>query len=254
MEAEVLLINDGSTDRSKQIAQSFEGIIIIDQKNQGVSKARNVGIENSRGQYIAFLDADDEFLPGNLQEKKGFLDQHAEIVLVHSLEKIVGQDGSLVNISNGKSGSVKGDLLNLKETVIHSPSSVMVRKEAIEKAGGFDLNLSTSADWDMWLRLSEIGEFGLIPEALVAYNLHDGQMHLNVKRMASDMRYAFRQARKRGAFSSAEEYRRLNSNLNFTIAASFAGDEKDPIRAFLYLFRSLVDSPGVFLRRIQKRY
>jgi glycosyltransferase involved in cell wall biosynthesis len=247
---QIIFINDGSSDDSLKIASHFKDLIIIDQENRGVSYARNQGIKKANGEFIALLDADDFFLPANLEQKVPYLTQHPECVLVHAKEQIFEDGQREVEISHGMGGRVLNQLLNFKETVIHSPSSVLIRKTALDQTGGFDENLSTSADWDLWLRLSDIGEFGFIETPLSVYRIHGNQMHLNVRKMATDMTYSYEKARKKGLIPDKKEYRKMMANLNLTIAASFYGDEKNLGMGLKYLARSISGSPRVFFKRL----
>ena len=246
---EVIVINDGSTDDSLKKIQGFQQVHVINQENRGVSNARNEGIKKAKGKYIAFLDADDEFLPQNLSKKVRELEDKPNHVLVHSPEEI-RKKGKKMGTSTGKGGPVTKDLLLLEQTVIHSPSSVLLRREVLSQAGDFDEKLSTSADWDLWLRLSAIGSFSYIEEVLSIYNLHENQMHLNVDTMAGDMNHALEKAMKSGIISTKRDYNRYRSNLHLTIAASYYGDSKRPIPALRYSLSSFFASPSVFWKRI----
>ncbi len=247
---EVIVINDGSTDGSLDLIKGFENVHIIDQDNHGVSHARNQGITKARGKYIAFLDSDDGFLKGNLLKKVQYLESHPEEVLVHATEKIVDERSEGSGLAKGKRGQVLNELLEFRETVIHSPSSVMVRKSVVEQSGQFDEALSTSADWEFWLRLANEGPFGFIDEPLSYYTVHEGQMHLNVDRMAMDMEYSINKAKKKGLIPPGKKFGSLRSNILFTIASSYIGDQGNYPKGIKFAFMSFFSSPALFFKRL----
>ncbi len=249
---EIILVDDGSTDSSNQIAKGFEGVRVIEQKNKGVSSARNNGIKNSNAEYLAFLDADDILLKNSISLRVNFLEENKEYPLVHGFEERVDENEAEIEIEKGQDGHVSKKLLQFREKVIHSPSSVMVRSRVVEEIGGFNEKLSTSADWEFWLRLSKKGPFGMIPEPINLYRTHTGQMHLNVDAMAKDMHQALSTLRPLFKDIPEAEWSEYVSNINFTIAASYIGDQKKILGGIKYSLKSFLSSPKVFSRRIRK--
>lgn len=182
---EVIAIDDGSTDSSFRILLRYgDSIRVIHQANAGSAKARNIGIEASRGQFIAFLDADDVWHPAKTSIQVEYLMSREDIGLVYNDWLVVRRnaDDRLaafheqrfldhdVPIVEGLSGSLYTILL--LDCVVHT-SSVMVRKSKVVQAGSFDESLRKGQDYDCWMRLSRITGFLKLDAILSIYRIHD---------------------------------------------------------------------------------
>lgn len=243
---ELLIVDDGSADDSAALVKGFEDerIRYWHKKNSGVSDTRNFGIIQAKGAYIAFLDADDLFLPHNLEKKVLFLENNREIDLVHSAEvRFDSNTGSERALVHGSGGSVLEKLLSMSGSVIHSPSSVLVRKKLLEKTGGFDTRLSTSADWDMWVRFATETGFGYLPEPLVKYRVHAAQMHNNIRLMDRDMHLAMDKHFKKGLFSSVEHYYYCLAKMRLVLSACYLGDERNLHKSIKLFLLSVKNNP-----------
>ena len=182
---EVVAVDDGSTDASPRILAGYgESIRVIRQANSGSAKARNAGIEASRGAVIAFLDADDLWHPDKTRIQVEHLVSRDNVGLVYS-DWMVLQDDSVRELAsfNGQvfdtddvpiaidlSGSIYSTLL--LDCVVHT-SSAMVWKSKLLEAGCFDEALRKGQDYDCWIRLSRITDFLKLDAVLSVYRLHD---------------------------------------------------------------------------------
>lgn len=156
---EIIIVNDGSSDGSVKIVESFkdERIRLINKENGGVSSARNVGIKNASFDYVAFLDADDEWLPSHLQELVKLIDRFGSMtdVFVTNFARKY-PEGQI--IPNRKENDLKTGIVDdyfkyaLKKAVINS-SCVCVTKRALNNLGGFNEELSRGEDIDLWSKL-----------------------------------------------------------------------------------------------------
>ncbi len=174
---ETILVDDGSTDDTPALAAEFgDAIAYIRRENGGVSAARNTGIRAARGAHIAFLDSDDQWLPGKLQAHAAFIGEHPE-VRIHQTEEIWVRGGRRVN-SMKKHMKPEGDIFTRAlELCLVSPSAVIMRRELFDERGLFDEDLPVCEDYDMWLRVSARERVGLIPGALVLkYGGHADQL------------------------------------------------------------------------------
>ncbi len=165
---EVLVVDDGSTDHTVAALAPFAGQVRVVRRPSrgGVSAARNRGIAAARGQWLAFLDSDDLWLPEKLSRQWAFLEAQPGLLLCQTEETWVRR-GVRVNqpLSHRKVG---GDIfLPSLERCLVSPSAVLLHRRLIEEHGGFDENLPAAEDYDLWLRLSWRYPVGLVPEALV---------------------------------------------------------------------------------------
>lgn len=180
---EVILVDDGSTDDTPGIAKEFsgrQGFTYLRQENSGQAKAKNVGIQHSRGEFVAFLDADDYWEVDKLERQMPlFADERVGVV--YSRARFVdGDDNPLASEEPGKylkpkSGMVTRDLFF--DNFVPFSSSV-VRKRCFDAAGGsFDESISMGIDWDLWLRISIRFRFGFVDAPLLYYRVgHSGQM------------------------------------------------------------------------------
>jgi glycosyltransferase involved in cell wall biosynthesis len=174
---EIILIDDGSTDQTKEILRSFEGRIrYIYQTNAGISGARNRGIQESSGEYIAFLDSDDTWLPEKLAEQVRILDTRPEIGIVYARMPIINEAGKQIGLKpQAESGKNFDELIRLWGDL--PTSTVMVRKACFEKAGLFDTTLPPMEDIDMWIRISRFyGLYEIEGKTLALYHYHDDQI------------------------------------------------------------------------------
>ncbi len=218
---EVLVIDDGSKDNSLKILEDYDDkITVLKQKNQGVSRARNNGAANSNGEYIAFLDADDIWLPEKVetQMKKFFND--GNIGLVHcSMNYIDKNDKYCGKNYNGKEGNVADELLLFEEgVVVGAGSTAIVPRRIFDELGGFDERLSTAADWDFCYRLATRYKFGFVSEPLVLYRIHNSNMHGNIAVMEHDMMLGFEKA---FTGETSVNERECYGNLHKILAASY---------------------------------
>lgn len=173
---EVIVIDDGSTDETPEVMKRYGAPVrYLRQENAGVAAARNRGIAESSGRYVAFLDADDVWLPQKLERQINALAINYGVQACDTGYVLADTTLNPVAVKrNLRSGSTFKELL-LRGTVVFI-GSVICEKEILERVGGFDPALSQCADWDMWIRVSSQTEFVYIDEALVYYRQHDTNM------------------------------------------------------------------------------
>lgn len=174
---EVVVINDGSTDKSLEIVKSFKDkrIKIFNQDNQGVAKARNNGVNNSQGEWVAFLDADDVWLPNHLSELRKCIHKLPKAKLVSTAYKINLQPAFIKTPTYSKAPSNYIDYIQdyLEYCYVDSlfwTSSICVNKEKFIEIGGFDNNLKTGEDLDFMIRFSQKYDLGFNPIYTITYN------------------------------------------------------------------------------------
>lgn len=164
---EIIVIDDGSIDNTENIVKNIqdERILYIKQENKGVSRARNTGILNSKGEYIAFQDSDDIWHTNKLEvQMKNFRGSQCGLVY-SSFNKIYRNKISVMpKMKRGKEGDIHFDLL--KSNFIGCPT-VIIKKEVIEKCGKFDENLHKYEDWEYFIRISKKYKVLFVEEVLV---------------------------------------------------------------------------------------
>ena len=149
---ELIVVDDGSTDNTLALLQAYKGRLnLLQQENRGVSSARNLGIKNSCGQYIAFLDSDDLWLPDKLSFQLEFFILHREALICQTEEMWI-RNGTRVNPGK-KHKKISGHIFEQSLSLcLVSPSAVMMDRRLFEETGIFDENLHACEDYDLWLR------------------------------------------------------------------------------------------------------
>lgn len=175
-EREVIVIDDGSTDGTEEALRRLPSVRYHAQANQGVSRARNRGLELAHGAFICFLDSDDLWLPTKLSTQVALMVRQPEVRVSYT-DEIWIRRGRRVNPKKRHqkhSGWVFPWCLPL---CIISPSSVMLRREVFEEVGGFDESLPVCEDYDLWLRIAARMPVAFIPEKLIVKRGgHDDQL------------------------------------------------------------------------------
>lgn len=170
--AEIIVVDDGSHDDTAALAAAFTGgpvRVIRLEKCGGAANARNHGIAAAQGEFVAFLDADDEWLPDKLGRQLALLGAHPAMDFVSCGARLIAPDGSdCGTLYPGRPPAWGGEAWRvlLAYNFIATPS-VVVRRTALAAAGGFDIALKVGEDQDMWIRLALAGELGYVDDMLV---------------------------------------------------------------------------------------
>jgi glycosyltransferase involved in cell wall biosynthesis len=168
---EIIVVDDGSTDRTAAALEEFgDRVRVLRQANAGVAAARNAGVRMASGSWIAFLDADDLWLPHKLERQ--LLLQHAPLVYTDRFN--IGARGELPVVQSEVTKMHDGDVFMplLLEGNFITNSSVLIRRNVFDAAGGFASGVSPAEDWDLWLRVAEQHPVAFCPEPLVRYRFH----------------------------------------------------------------------------------
>src|ERR1700679_3495228 len=147
---EILVVDDGSTDRTEEVARSFgDRIRYIKQQNQGIAGARNTAIKEATGDWIAFLDHDDLILPTKLEKQLAIIEANPDLVVVYSAFTYLYTDGTTKLIPAFPSAKL-WPALRYRTPIL--PSTSIIRRSALQEIGGF-VQLYCVDDWNMWFRL-----------------------------------------------------------------------------------------------------
>jgi glycosyltransferase involved in cell wall biosynthesis len=153
-EFELIVVDDGSTDHTSDVLDAYGNVIkVLSQKNKGVSAARNRGIAEATGKFIAFLDSDDLWHPQKLSAQINFFNQTPD-ALICQTEEVWIRNGLRVNPKERHkkpSGMIFKPSLKL---CLVSPSAVMIQRNLFDRVGAFDETLPACEDYDLWLRIS----------------------------------------------------------------------------------------------------
>ncbi len=172
---EIIVVDDGSTDHTAQVAAAYgDQVSYIQQKNAGPAAARNKGVEAAQGVFIAFLDSDDLFNPEKLEKQLLRMNQGHSIGLVYSYYDEISSEGHYIGTKTFDAvGQVYRELL--LECQIATPT-VMVRREVLQAAGLSDEVLWMGEDIETWLRVARLCEIDRVPESLTQVRVHPDNM------------------------------------------------------------------------------
>lgn len=182
---EIIVVSDGSTDETKSVVEEFmekdNRIRFIEyHPARGGNAARNMGIEAASGEYVAFLDDDDEWLPLKLQKQMDLIRLRPNIGLIYTGVNIIYVKE---NVSYSFIGSKVGDLKNeiLLDNCIGTTSSVLLEKKLFDQVGLFDEKLPALQDFDLWIRICQLTSIGCVQEGLVNYFNYTGEIQVSSK-------------------------------------------------------------------------
>ncbi len=193
--ASIIVIDDGSTDNTAIVVKEFAArycnlpIRCISQANAGPSEARNNGITLAKSEFVAFLDADDVWLPEKISRQLTLFDQQSlpDLGVVYCGYDLLSEEGERIKNNGFKlDPSVRGNItgkLIYANLIAGSASAVLIKRILLDKVGGFDTRLVCAEDWDLWLRLSEKCAFDYVQDNLVLLRQHPNNSQKNEWRM-----------------------------------------------------------------------
>lgn len=196
---EVVVVDDASTDNTAEVIRSLNSDkinYICLSENHGPSKARNIGIESARGEYIALFDSDDLMLPGRIESVILKMDEHPELGMVCTdavkFEAFTGDyahnhlnSKDYYRFNALKTHCVGRDFYLIEKTQANNclfyenyilTSSVTIRKKIFDDVGYFDENLANAEDWDMWFRITQHYDLGYLDAICVRYRIREGSI------------------------------------------------------------------------------
>lgn len=179
---EIIVVDDGSTDNTREVLEQYNKRIKYFYKtNGGEASARNLGVERSNGEYIAFLDSDDLWLPDKLKKQMTVFEKNSDIGLVYAQVYSIDKNGHLTGqIKPAKPARNLNDLLDGHRI---SMMTVVVKKTDLLKAGLFDKEIKVAVDTDMWIRLARNIKIDFIEEPLAKYRWHSNNISNSIEEM-----------------------------------------------------------------------
>ena len=184
---EFVILNDGSTDESGKILRDFalrdSRIRLFDQERHGLTRCLNRGIALAQGQYLARMDADDVALPGRFQAQVDYLDANPEVLALGGQAQLVSPEGWPLcqwTVPTGHEEIDAAHMAGLAGQLIHPTS--MMRLDAVRRVGGLNEQWTYAQDYDLWLRLAEIGRLSNLRETVLNYRLHFSSVTFAMRR------------------------------------------------------------------------
>ena len=249
---EVILVDDGSTDRTAEVARGIGGVRLLTQDNQGPSAARNLGLSEVQSPWVAFLDADDWWLDEKTAEQLTALSVHPDAVLLASdwvREPAAG--GTVAIPATGERRVSELDYSRILVLNRFQTSTVIARTDVVRRLGGFDPALDGVEDWDMWLRIAREGRIVKVDAPLVVYRDESAGYSKNLQRVYLTMLAMLAREKARSELS-AREFDRMMAwhHERFAVGFWLAGQRAQAVRALADLRddKLLAAAPGAAVR------
>ena len=176
---EVIAIDDGTRDGSSEVLAAFAArdrrVRVVRQENRGIVASLNRALELARAPFVARMDHDDVSRPDRFAKQLAYLQRHPEVAAVSGAMDVIDQEGTYLRTEAAPTlpAAVQDELL-YRNCICHP--AVMARTEALRKVGGYRKNAQFAEDYDLWLRLSEVGAIANLPDVLLSYRLHPVRM------------------------------------------------------------------------------
>ncbi|MEP6886701.1 MAG: glycosyltransferase [Nitrospirales bacterium] len=171
---EIIVVDDGSPDETQAVATRYPTVRYVCQTNQGLSAARNTGLQHARGAFVVFLDADDRLLPNHFLVSRKAFRRRPEAAFVCGNYRFVGDEQATHRHDCRPQPDHYGTLL--RSNFIGPPHTVMFRREAVIRSGGFMTTLNSCEDQDMYLRIARTAAVYCHHEVIAEYRRHTSQM------------------------------------------------------------------------------
>jgi glycosyltransferase involved in cell wall biosynthesis len=186
---EIIVVDDGSTDESADVARAHPGVRYLRQENRGAAAARNAGLRTASSDFVIFLDADDRLLPSAVETGAADLETHPECVMtVGRYDYIKMDDRDRGFPANRTTRDPFAAMLQQNFVVV--PAAAMFRRAAVEEIGGFDESILECEDYDLYLRIMRDSAISMHDAVVAQYRRHDANKSGDFARMRRDVLYA----------------------------------------------------------------
>jgi glycosyltransferase involved in cell wall biosynthesis len=244
---EIIIIDDGSLDNTLDVLKVYnDKIKVLKQENKGNSAARNKGLLYATGEYVAFLDDDDQWMETKLETEVQYLEQNSSLAFVYVAVDLFDNANKIVGVRKKYSDEdCSFDRLYQNCTII-SPSAALIRRANLDAIGNFDERLTQSSDYDLWLRLARKYPFGYIDEILARYRIHEGNISRNLDNRLVNFKRIFKKPSIRGDKIWIEKYIKISHAYYYI--ATLCYQNKNYLSAARYYFGAIVRYPfiGIF--------
>lgn len=209
---EIIVVDDGSADDTASVAASFTGahaLHLVRQENAGLAAARNRGLRECRGRYVVFLDADDRLTPRALEIGAAALDERPKTAFVFGRCLMMSGSGDLLATPTHPLITRDHYRELLRRNFIWMPAMVMFRRDAVERAGGFNSEVNASADYELYLQIARHHPIHDHGQVVAHYRRHAANMSGDASRMLRETLAVLRSQRPflEGDMASLDAYR-----------------------------------------------
>ncbi|BAY66033.1 family 2 glycosyl transferase [Calothrix brevissima NIES-22] len=236
---ELIALNDGSTDQSLQILKNFaqqdQRIKVISYEHQGYSPLLNLGLSMAKGEYIARMDSDDICTPERFEKQVEFLDNHLDYVAVGAQALRIDPEGDPIAYIDFPldNDAIDTSQMNGKGKIMHPAS--MIRKKVLLEINGYRPEFEPGEDYDLFLRLAEVGKLANLPDVLLKYRMHTKNVTVKKKEHHQQV--------KQQALQEAYERRNLNQK---TVPTILINDSPNQESDFRFLWMEMALSHGFY--------
>jgi glycosyltransferase involved in cell wall biosynthesis len=182
---ETIVVDDGSTDDTAQVAAGYAAVRYVPQRNRGQGAARNEGLKHVTGTFVVFLDSDDRLLPSALDTGVRCFEAHPERAFVAGRSVGIGPDGVQRSTSQEPLVDRNHYVALLRHNYIWTPGTAMFRTDVVRRVGGFKTKVCGAEDYDLYLRIARTHPIWCHGQTVVEYRQHDNRMSGNFPRMLS---------------------------------------------------------------------
>jgi glycosyltransferase involved in cell wall biosynthesis len=223
---ECIVVDDGSTDATADVARAYgPSVRLVQRENRGAAAARNTGAALAQGELLAFLDADDRWLPDRLLRQLQAMDR-LDVGAVMCATEVVDSDLRHLGVIRQSPRLTIDEILLCRSPLVSTGSNLLIRRDCFEAVGGFEETLPSKAgaeDWLMIFRLVERAKLETIPDVLVQYRVHGANMSATAGRLEVDMLEAFARIYSSDRLEPAvkRHRRRAYANLHRMLAGSY---------------------------------
>ncbi|MCH7744854.1 MAG: glycosyltransferase [Chloroflexi bacterium] len=179
---EFIIVDDGSEDSTPEILARYDDarIKVIRVENQGLTNSLNTGLQASKCRLIARMDADDVCSPNRLEAQLAELQKNEDLALVGTWYNVIDEDGAFLSARDAPTDSAELRAILLRENPF-CHGSVLFRRDAVAAVGGYRPEFKSSQDYDLWLRLREHYQMGMVPQVLYDWRLRRGSVGANAR-------------------------------------------------------------------------
>lgn len=248
---ELLVINDGSKDQTSNVVKSINDsrIILIEQENSGVAKARNHGISKAKGELIAFLDSDDVWMKNKLEKQLTFL-QANDFSIVYSKTYCLFEDTNTIKDCFVDVNIKMEDAQKILVFDFVPILTVLLYKNVLDDIGTFDLSLQGTEDWDLWIRILQKHSIGYMDEFLTIYRITANSLSRNLEKHMREELKVYEKHKKLYNATSHKGFKWFHMKKQVLIALQ----KKEKMTAIKLLCQMCISYPTLFIKFLTNKY